>query len=96
MNARTSSSNGLNDSPAASSETALTETVPSDTASPAITSSGKKLPSCWFRLAHALLMSTAMVFAMTLIITAVNIGLVDDFSAAGCGLLVLLTFLRCR
>ena len=43
------------------------------------TSSGKKLPSRWFRLVHSLLMSTAMVFAMTLIITTVNIGLVEDF-----------------
>lgn len=44
-----------------------------------VTPSGKKLSSRWFRLVHSLLMSTAMVFAMTLIITTVNIGLVEDF-----------------
>lgn len=42
-------------------------------------SSDKKLSSRWFRPVHSLLTSTAMAFAMTLIITAVNIGLVDDF-----------------
>lgn len=46
---------------------------------PSAMPSGKKLPSRWFRLVHSLLMSTAMVFAMTLIITTVNIGLVEDF-----------------
>ena len=42
-------------------------------------SRGMKLPRRWFQLVYAVLMSTMMAFWMTLIVTFVNIGLVDDF-----------------
>ena len=42
-------------------------------------SSARKLPRRWFQLVYSVLMSTTMVFWMTLIVTAVNIGFVDDF-----------------